>query len=143
MFRQERKCYLCWMCLLVFMYEYCHNTLPPSFHSMFIYNCGINTLRKTRQSDLNTSNIANLHLHKSCLSIFPTVWHNWITTTINVKSKSQFKQVIMAKMLASYSNSVRCANLQCTDCHGQSVYSNYVEDHLVLVNIDLVKLFKL
>ena len=74
---------------------------------------------------LCTSNIANLHLQTKCRSIFVlTVWNKWITTTINVKSQSQFKQVIKVKMLASYSNSVRCANLHCTDGHGQSVYSS-------------------
>ena len=54
------------------------------------------------------------------------------TSTTNVKSQSQFRQVVKSKMLASYSNAVHCGNLHCTDCHGQSVYSNYVEDHLVL-----------
>ena len=54
------------------------------------------------------------------LYCFPSVWNKWITSTINVKSKSQFKQVVKSKMLASFSNSVHCANLHCTDCHGQS-----------------------
>ena len=52
--------------ILIFMFEYCQNKLPPSFQSMFMFNHGLNTLRKTRQSDFFISDIANLHLHKNC-----------------------------------------------------------------------------
>ena len=110
--------------MLIFMFEYCHNKLPPSFQSMSMYNHGLNTLRKTRQSDfLYIKYCKSAFAQKLPLYCFPSVWNKWITTTINVKSKSQFKQVVKSKMLASYSNSVHCANLHCTDCHGQSVYT--------------------
>ena len=82
----------------------------------------LNTLRKTRQSDfLYIKYCKSAFAQKLPLYCFPSVWNKWITSTINVKSKSQFKQVVKTKMLASYSNS---ANLHCTDCDGQSVYSN-------------------
>ena len=111
--------------MLIFMFEYCHNKLPPSFQPMFMFNHGLNTLRKTRQSEfLYIKYCKSAFAQKLPLYCFPSVWNTWITTTINVKSKSQFKQVVKIKMLASYSNSVHCANLHCTDCHGQSVYSN-------------------
>ena len=32
--------------ILIFMFEYCQNKLPPSFQSMFMFNHGLNTLRK-------------------------------------------------------------------------------------------------
>ena len=34
--------------ILIFMFEYCQNKLTPSFQSMFMFNHGLNTLRKTR-----------------------------------------------------------------------------------------------
>ena len=107
--------------ILIFMFEYCQNKLPPSFQSMFMFNHGLNTLRKTRQSDFfYIKYCKSAFAQKLPLYCFPSVWNKWITSTINVKSKSQFKQVVKSKMLASYSNSVHCANLHCTDCHGQS-----------------------
>ena len=81
--------------MFIFMFEYCHNKLPPSFQSMFMHNHGLNTLRKTRQSDfLYIKYCKSAFAQKLPLYCFPSVWNKWITTTINVKSKSQFKQVV-------------------------------------------------
>ena len=38
--------------ILLFMYDYCHNKLPNSFNSTYNYNHEIQTLQRTRQSDL-------------------------------------------------------------------------------------------
>ena len=98
--------HFCTYNILIFMFEYCQNKLPPSFQSMFMFNHGLNTLRKTRQSDFfYVRYCKSAFAQKLPLYCFPSVWNKWITSTVNVKSKSQFKQVVTSKMLASYSNS--------------------------------------
>ena len=97
------------------MYDYCHNKLPNSFNSTYKYNHEIQTLQRTRQSDLIyisrcRSNFAqNLPLIK-----FPQIWNKWVQTKFQLLLRPAFKMSAKSKLLSTYQSTVRCTNTHCS-----------------------------
>ena len=91
--------------ILLFLYDYCHSKLPNSFNSSYKYNHEIQTLQRTRQSELiYISRCLTNFAHNLPLIKFPQIWNKLVHTNFQLLLRPAFKYSIFLKIL----------QLQCT-----------------------------
>ncbi len=104
--------------IVLFMYDYCKNQLPPAFNSIFKYNHEIQVDHPTRQSRLmyvkrcHTTFSLKLPIYK-----FPIIWNHWFEFAHDVPSHNILKSKMKSTYFNSYQDVVKCENVHCTQCN--------------------------
>ena len=103
--------------ILLFMYDYCHDKLPNSFNSTFKCNHEIQTLQRTRQSNLiYTSRCRSNFAQNLTLNQFPQILNKWIHTKFQLLSRPVFKKFVKSELISTYRITMHCSNTHCSDC---------------------------
>ena len=103
-------------CRSVFMHQYRHDKLPPSFSGIFTET----TMSDARQSRHNDYNYQNKPAVKVQLEKFPLkqIIFNWNRLDIDLKATGDiedFQSMLNSKILASYKQEIECPD-SCYSC---------------------------
>ena len=103
--------------IVLFMYKYCRNQLPPSFNNVFQFNHEIQVARPTRQSKLlHIKQCKSAFSRKLPLFNFPTTWNHWFHYADVMPSHNALKTHLKTWYINAYHNIVKCSNPLCSQC---------------------------
>ena len=85
---------------LIFMFDFVHGKLPPSFNNTWHRNNEMNERYILRNGlDFNLPNLSYLHLDRHPLMRFPKLWNNISQELKDINVRSNFSKTLKKKYL--------------------------------------------
>ena len=102
--------------IAIFMFDYHHRKLPPSFNNLFPLNAHTKS-RTTRHTALFHTPTPRTKFAESLPKFhFPKVANKYNSLILSCKSHSSIKHTIKTQIITTYKSTVTCSNNRCPDC---------------------------
>ena len=103
--------------VVLFMHDYVHTKLPPSFNNLFKLNCDVYDAYETRRAQMfHIPRTKSRFVDKLPLYKFPSMWNNWYSKLNVNTTRGASKNSIKTILMNNYATFVNCDNPRCIDC---------------------------